>query len=341
MEKIPETLKKVQELCLAEYTYDNVTLKFNPELTLVKIPEEIHTLEDLLMITDVPYKAPSVPGSLSKIKLVDYERRIAVEKAMVSALQQDRFTVAYQPIWHQNGNRIACAEALCRLNDPLLGPISPEEFIPLAENSGLFIPIGALVLQKACAFYKENSLQDLGVDFIEVNLSVVQCMHKGIAEDLYNIVKANKLEPKRICFEITESAAINSPETMEDTLKKLSSYGFSFALDDFGTGYSNLSYIFHMPFAIIKIDKSILYAAQASKEAHGALTSIISIMKNMGFEALCEGAETEEQVSLLVTGGIDAIQGYYFSKGLTPEDFLKYVNGFDSHKDFPFLKKAE
>jgi EAL domain-containing protein (putative c-di-GMP-specific phosphodiesterase class I)/GGDEF domain-containing protein len=325
LELVPKVIKEVQEIAQAEYNYHNVTLKFNPELTLIRVPEDVRTLEDLLVVSDAPYHVPSSPSSLTPVKLMDYERRIAVETAIDQGLKEHSFSLAFQPIWHKEGRKYATGEALCRLEDKTLGKISPDEFIPIAENTGAIIDIGAFVLNETCRFYKDNHLQEQGVKFIEVNLSVVQCMHKGMAKELYDIVKKNGLTTDNICFEITESAAINSMEMMDHTIQELKAYGFRFALDDYGTGYSNFSYLLHMPFSIIKLDKSLLWSAKDNQVAKVALESTIHMMKQMGLVALCEGAETKEQVELLEKYGIDEIQGHYFSKALSPEDYLKLI----------------
>jgi EAL domain-containing protein (putative c-di-GMP-specific phosphodiesterase class I)/GGDEF domain-containing protein len=337
---LPPAVISINKKAKEGYMYHNISIRLTPEIMLVESGEEATGLEDLLVIVDAPYQAPNGEELIRPVKRHNLERKIALEKAISNGLEKNGFWVTYQPIWNREGNGFYCAEALCRLTDPELGIIPPDEFIPLAESNGRIIEIGAFVLDQTCKFFKRAKLGEKGFNFIEVNLSVVQCMHKGVAEELYQIVKNNGVDPSCICFEITESAAINSPEAMKETLLALKAYGFKFALDDYGTGYSNFSYIFHMPFDIIKIDKSMLWEIKDNPAAGIALESTIGMMKKMGFKALCEGAETLEQVNLLNNDGIDLIQGYFFAGALKEEELVSFLSGWSqSEKRKNFLSK--
>jgi EAL domain-containing protein (putative c-di-GMP-specific phosphodiesterase class I)/GGDEF domain-containing protein len=334
--KTSDFIDKITARANEGFSYLGFTIKIFPELVLVRAPEDVSSLEDLIVVVDAPYQAPQQPNHLlTKVKFQDYAHKIALEKAIERGIAEKRFYVCYQPIWWQKDGRIHSAEALCRLIDPELGPVQPDEFIPAAAADGKILYLGEFILRESCRFFKEEKLQEKGIEFLEVNLSVVQCMHPGVAKELFKAVKEEGVEPSSICFEITESAAINSKTLMEETLSELKSYGFRFALDDYGTGYSNFSYMLNMPFDIIKIDKSILWAGKDNPAAEVALAASIGMLKKMGYTALCEGAETSEQVEVLVKNGIDCIQGFFFSKPIkgeemldllakTPEDGLKY-----------------
>ena len=251
------------------------------------------------------------------------------------ALKNKSFQVYDQPIWDYHTGKVRSAEALCRLIDDEFGFIAPDEFIPIAEQNGTVLEIGRFVFEEVCRFYKEGRLQDLGINYIEVNLSVVQCVSRNIKESFDEILKKYSLDSNCINLEITESATADNHKVLIDTIGKLSESGFSFSLDDYGTGYSNIAYMYEMPFSIIKIDKSILWKAMHPENGEGLdgaiiyLENTIRMLKNMNYYVLVEGVETLEQKMLLERLGCDYFQGFYFSKPVQKQvfaDYLKVVN---------------
>ena len=153
-----------------------------------------------------------------------------------------------------------------RLIDEDLGFVSPDEFIPIAEKNGTITAIGQFVFEEACHIFSREKLKEIGIEFIDVNLSTVQCMHKNLAEIFKNTLEHYGLTSKTINLEITESAAINSQETFQQTMKDLRGMNFSFSLDDYGTGYSNATYIFNMDFSVIKISFEFKMSFLGKKE---------------------------------------------------------------------------
>ena len=223
------------------------------------------------------------------------------------------------------------AEALCRLIDDEFGYIPPDEFIPVAERNGSILEIGRIVFEEACRFYQEGRLRQLGIEYIEVNLSVVQCMSRELEKVFDNVLSKYSIDASRINLEITESATAENQELLFDTIETLKQRGFNFSLDDYGTGYSNIAYMYEMPFSIIKIDKSILWKAlhptsgTGSKNAVIYLENTIRMLKAMDYKILVEGVETMEQKLLLEELGVDYMQGFYFSKPVRKDVFTDYV----------------
>ena len=333
--KIEEIKKKIFDRFEESWGKGKITLAFPVQFGAIQLPEDVKTMENLQMIIDASFdeKRSSVMDVPQII--AEYERRVLVERLIDKALKNKSFQVYYQPIWDYHTGKVRSAEALCRLIDDEFGFIAPDEFIPIAEQNGTVLEIGRFVFEEVCRFYKEGRLQDLGINYIEVNLSVVQCVSRNIKESFDEILKKYSLDSNCINLEITESATADNHKVLIDTIGKLSESGFSFSLDDYGTGYSNIAYMYEMPFSIIKIDKSILWKAMHPENGEGLdgaiiyLENTIRMLKNMNYYVLVEGVETLEQKMLLERLGCDYFQGFYFSKPVQKQvfaDYLKVVN---------------
>lgn len=261
----------------------------------------------------------------------DYEafkgkRKSKVKNAIGKAIKNKSFQVYYQPIYSTVNGEITSAEALVRLNDDELGFISPEEFIPIAEEDGSIVEIDDFVLEEVCRFIKENEIHKKGIKYIEVNVSVVECMKRDMAKRVAEKIKKYGLEPEQINIEITETATVNSPQMLEINMSRLVDGGTQFSLDDYGTGYSNINYLIDLPFYLIKIDKNIVWSSFSNVKAGIALDSSIQMIKKLGFHIVAEGVESKEQADKLIEMGCEYLQGYYFSKPLNKKDFLDYLN---------------
>ena len=310
------------------------SLVFPVQFGVVNIGEDVKTVENAFMLIDRPFEGKS-SSDLNVNKAVhDYERGVLIERLIDKALHNKSFKVYYQPIWSRETGRINSAEALCRLIDDEYGMISPDEFIPIAEHNGTILNIGQFVFEEVCRFYSEGHLQSLGIDYVEVNLSVVQCMSKNLKELFDGILKTYSLDAGCINLEITESATAENQKVLFDTIDVLKDSGFTFSLDDYGTGYSNITYMYDMPFSIIKIDKSILWKAMDPETGEGQRNAMIYIentvrmLKDMNYAVLIEGVETIEQKKFLEDLGCDYLQGYYFSKPVPKNDFSAYLKKY-------------
>ena len=304
---------------------------FPIQICSMNIPGDVTNMEDLLLVTDLPFDGTQ-SAELDEKEIVSiYQRRTLVEKLINDALKNRSFQVWFQPIWNHDTGTFTSAEALIRLIDEEHGFIPPDEFIPIAEENGSIIDIGEFVFEEVCRYYQEHSLDKLGVHYIEVNLSVIQCMNKKLAERFNQILKKYHMDSKHINLEITESAAYGNRFTLLDSINALEKTGFTFSLDDYGTGYSNIAYMYDMPFNIIKLDKSILWSAVDPKTADGDmkakvyLENTIHMMQKMGYEILVEGVETVEQKICLENLGCNFFQGYFFSKPIPGEAYLDYI----------------
>ena len=317
---IAETIKTKFE---SPWLYNEFELDLRVHISIIDIPETADSLDALLAVVD-SNKALGDEVIMRGKELKALQRSNEVAQAIQKALDNHSFQVYYQPIWNRELGRINSAEALVRLFDEELGEIPPDEFIPIAENEGLIVKVGEVVFRQSCEFYRKNNLAQYGIEYIEVNLSTVQCMYTGLPETFHNILKEYQLPPFRFNLEITESVAVHSPDVFLDTMKRLKEQGFTFSMDDYGTGYSNFSYMFDMDFDIIKLDKSILWNSDTNENAQTILSCTVRMLKDMNFKVLIEGVETKEQLDKVVSLGVDYCQGYYFSRPVPGEKFVDY-----------------
>ena len=252
----------------------------------------------------------------------DFQRALAIEQALVSVVESEKMEVHYQPIVDTNTKKIHSMEALARLNVSGYGYISPEEFILIAEKNGTILQIGLIVLKEVCRFISRNDLQKKGVDFVEVNLSIVQCMQDTISQDIFDILKRYNVPPKMINLEITESAAADSEEKLKRNMARLALSDITFSLDDYGSGFSNINYIVDLPFSIVKLDKYIVWAAMKNVTSRRILEHTISMFKAIHLKVVAEGIEDLEMAQTITDMGADYLQGYYFSRPVTQDKLL-------------------
>lgn len=264
-----------------------------------------------------------VPASEFGLKNKVRERQ--VELAVTEAIKNRSFDIFYQPICVTESQRFVSAEALVRLKDEKLGNISPMEFIPKAEENGTIVAIGTIILEKVCEFISIHDLDSLGISYIEVNLSTVQCLQRTFIQDLDNLIEKYQVDKKYLCFEITETGANCAPKIFTENLSELRKKGYMLALDDFGTGYSNLQRLVTSEFDIIKFDKEMIQTTWDKEEFHGTFQKLLKVFHSIGLKIVAEGVETLEQYQFLKKVGCDYIQGYYFSEPLPQDEFVSFI----------------
>lgn len=245
--------------------------------------------------------------------------------AIMKAMEDDRVEVFFQPIYSTHTKRFVSAEALVRIRREDGSIIPPGLFIPIAEETGLIVKLGERVFEKVCHFITERCPEQYGVEYIEINLSVVQCEAKSLAKCYSDIMDKYQINPAFINLEITESASIVMKKTLLDNMRALINYGVSFSLDDFGNGQSNLNYIVDMPVHIVKFDRDMTQAYFESEKARYVLQAATDMIQGLGLKVVAEGVETAEQLRELERLGIDYIQGYYFSKPIEEERYLEFL----------------
>lgn len=246
-------------------------------------------------------------------------RNLILEADLRKALQRNELSLHYQPLVDiENGNIIAF-EALLRWMHPTNGPISPAEFIPIAEENGLIVAIGEWVLRAAACKCKEWQINGYDDIYISVNVSIHQLQQEDFIEKVSHILQETELDPKFLRLEITESVYMQHIDKILNTLMQLKHMGLTLSLDDFGTGYSSLNYLNRLPINTLKIDKSFIQNMDSKKDYAILTKAIIKMAHSLNLDVVAEGVETDEELNLLKEHKCDKIQGYLFSKPIPPE----------------------
>jgi diguanylate cyclase (GGDEF)-like protein/PAS domain S-box-containing protein len=252
-------------------------------------------------------------------------QRIALEHGLRKALAYDELEVHYQPIFDLRANRITGMEALLRWNHPTLGAIPPATFIPLAEATGVMIPIGTWALRDACRQAKRWHDAGYRTLSLAVNLSVTQLQQTDLAQRVQDILDETALPPHLLELEITESSAMQSPETSIRMLFELKKLGIRISLDDFGTGHSSLSYLKRFPIDTLKIDQSFVQDITTDPDTAAIVTAIIAMAHSLRLKVIAEGVEDTEQMNFLRRHGCDQMQGYLITPPVNAAAFLEFV----------------
>lgn len=294
---------------------------------LVNCPNDISDVGSLFMLVSDLDTARS-NGKVVSASTITETREFTMKKEMPAiidrALSNHYFSVFYQPIYDTKTKKFRSAEALLRLRDPKYGYISPAVFIPIAEKNGEIHAIGSFVIEEVIKFIASPDFAPLGVDFIEINLSAMQCLRSDLALEIISLATKYNVSPSKVNLEITETASGYSQSKLYGNIQALSEYGFSFSLDDFGTGYSNLMRIASLPLDIVKLDRAFVLMEESGGH-HVIIKNLIEMLKNMKLTVLVEGIETKEMVDSFIQMGVDEIQGFYFSKPLTKSAYIRFI----------------
>ena len=299
-----------------------------PYVTVARCPEDIESFKSLMSFGKDFHRKHQYSGRVIPIQEMynpaEFELQNNIDHIIDKALENRSFQVYYQPIYSTEEKKFLSAEALLRLRDEKYGFINPELIVTAAERNGTIHKIGDYVFEEVCRFIASEDYKRLGLDYIEVNLSVAQCMHGDLAYKTLKTMEKYGISPDSINLEITETAASYSQKAMSDNLKRLSGAGVLFSLDDYGTGYSNMKRVIQMPLKIVKLDKS-LADEHNNPKMWIFLQNTVKMLKDMNMEIVVEGIETAEMVNTFSSLGCDFIQGYYFSKPVCKDDFIQFI----------------
>lgn len=318
--QIHEIAHNLSEILKKTYILQNEELTIGFGMGVSLYPDDSKDTTSLIKHAEMAMKEAKAE-SLNGPHYFDYYlmdkllERINIEKKLPKALTEGEFELYYQPKIDASTMEITGFEALTRWLDPELGLIPPNNFIPIAEDTGFIVQLGEWVLWEACRTNKK--WQDAGLPKlpVSVNVSAIQFRHPQFVNTVQNILEQTGLEPQYLELEVTESL-LNTPLVIKEKLNSLQGQGISLSIDDFGTGYSSIYYLKAFPLQVLKIDRAFVHGTPNSNRDSSLLLSIIQLGKSLGMTVLAEGVETIEQFEFLKEHGCDQIQGYYFSKPL-------------------------
>src|SRR5436190_8964688 len=328
-----ETIRSLSQVLKFPFDLDGQELFATASVGVSLFPLDGEDSQNLLKNAGVAlYKAKRSGGSNYQFYTADMHdlasRRLAMETSLRRAIQNEEFLVYYQPRICVDTLEVTGVEALVRWQHPQLGLIAPSEFIPLAEDTGLIVPIGEWVLRTACLQNKRWQDQGFAPLQMAVNICARQFHDQDLAQTIIRILDETNLAPKYLELELTESSIMQNAEFAAETLSGLKSMGMKISIDDFGTGYSSLASLKRLPIDALKIDKSFVSDATTDPDDASLVMAIITLAHNLRLKVIAEGVETEEQLQFLNLLRCDEIQGYLFSKPVPAEDLVALL---DSH----------
>ena len=327
--KVDAAVTAVGKLFQERITANRIDLNLDSYICVVRCPEDIGDFKSLMSFgVDFHEKMSNYDGTPvyaeEIFKQKSFSMTSEINTIIDRALTKNNLKVYYQPIYSVEEKRFTSAEALLRLIDDVHGFVPPDIFITAAEKSGAIHKIGSFVLNEVCRFIASDDFKKLGLDYIEINLSVAQCMRGGLADEVLKTLNKYGVSPSQINLEITETAASYNQDTMSENLEKLTAAGVSFSLDDFGTGYSNIDRVASLPLKIVKLDRTFVNNNEQPKMGV-FVENFIRMFKDMEMEIVVEGIETEQMVKRFSDLQCDFIQGYYYSKPIPEEDFVEFI----------------
>jgi diguanylate cyclase (GGDEF)-like protein/PAS domain S-box-containing protein len=322
--KVSETAEKIIFMLASPFVIKDRQMFISTSIGISIYPKDGENVEALIQNSDIAMYNAKENGKnnyqyyTSSLNL-SHRWRMELETGLRNAITNNELSLHYQPQVDLVSNQIIGLEALIRWKHPDYGFISPAEFIPLAEETGLIFSIGKWVLKTACTQCKQWIDMGLPIDSVAVNVSPLQFREKNFVASVNQILEESDLPPKYLELEITESVTSNVDQALS-IMKEIKEIGVNFAIDDFGTGYSSLNYLRHFPIHKLKIDKSFIDEINQNKDGEEIVKTIIELGNRLRFQVIAEGVEHEQQMSFLKENNCFLAQGYFFSKPLPAEE---------------------
>ena len=324
--KDEESLMRDYEKALRELG-DVTELPISFSYTLIPDNKIFETADEFLQFQHYDINTISTDSSrfIGAEQAEEMRGRLRIRDSIEWALANKGVEVYYQPIYSLKEKRFTAAEALLRIKDSDGKLIMPRSFIPIAEESGLIIPLSKELFRQVCELLAEGEVQKLGIDTISINLSMAQFSEAQPAAFVIDMMTKYKIDPARIVFEITETADNELRQYALKNMERLVEVGSRFALDDFGTGRSNFDYFVAMPINVIKFDYNFTHWYFESERNKKIVLATVNLIKSMGFPTVMEGVETKTELDAMVEIGASYIQGFYFSKPIPKDEFIQFL----------------
>jgi diguanylate cyclase (GGDEF)-like protein/PAS domain S-box-containing protein len=329
-EAVAGVARKILESLAKPFRVDGHELFVTASIGISCFPNDGDDAETLLKCADAAmYRAKELGRNQAQLFTASmnerYVRRLALEQHLHHALEREELELWYQPVYDRARRRIVSLEALLRWRDPGRGLVQPSEFIGLAEETGMILPIGEWVIRTGCRQLRQWHEQGLETLRLAVNISAVQLQQRDLVDIVRSALEESHLAPHHLVLEITESAAMQNFELTMNMLRELRTLGVGVAVDDFGTGQSSLTYLKHFPIDTVKIDKEFLRDVTSDDTAAAIVSYVINLAHTLQLNVIAEGVETEEQYTFLRHYGCDQMQGYLFSKPLPAGEILDFL----------------
>ncbi len=331
---VPQLLERILQSISEPYKIDKHELNITCSIGFSVYPDNGKDAETLLKNADnAMYQAKENGKNTFQFYTgemhTQVRKRLEIENGLRRALVNDEFILEYQPKLDIKTGQLVGFEALVRWNHPERGLIPPNDFIPIAEDTGLIIPIGEWVLKTACLQNKAWQNNGFPPLCMSVNLSSRQCREKELVKKVEKILKETRLDPQFLELELTETLAMSDPIEFIEVLNQFKELGVKTSIDDFGTGYSSLNYLRQFPVNCLKIDQSFIKELEAKGGDLSIVKAIVSLGHSLNMRVIAEGVETKQQLLQLQENDCDEIQGYYLSRPISPQSMVEFMKNYE------------
>lgn len=333
-EELEIVLNKLEEYFGQVFEISGIHIELDTRTFVIRYPEDISDYDYLIFISKLFHKL--IPATSKSqwyrdfINNQTFKIKTNMESILERAIVEKHFDVYYQPIFGVKENRFVSAEALIRLNDPEFGFIEPDLFLEYAESTNQIHIIGDFVIENVCKFIGSEEFTKLGLEYIEINLSIAQCLESDLLGKIISWLEKYNVNPGQLKLEITESTVSFNPISVERSIYTLQHMGIDFALDDYGTGYSNIKKVLSLPFSLVKLNKAFVDEMNRP-ESVSLIEDTVHLFNSLKKKVLVEGIESEEMAEYFKKlkvnneNACEYLQGFYFSKPLPKSEFVKFL----------------
>jgi EAL domain-containing protein (putative c-di-GMP-specific phosphodiesterase class I) len=336
-ENIQAAAEAVDEYILEDTVINQIFVELNSTICCVKCPTDFDKYPDFIKFVEDFRKYVTDTKGVANVSDIIANKEFLLKNELpeiiANAIMNKSFTMYYQPIYSSKKKTFVAAEAFVRLKTEKYGYIPPALFIKEAETSGAIHQLWDILIDNVCRFVSKNELRVIGFEHIDINISEIQFMETDFSEKLERALRKYRVHPSMLAFELKETAIMNDQPAFLRNIKRLEALGIHFSLDDYGTGTSNMCRISQMPISVVKMDREFINKT-ASESSSNILKNTVSLINEAGMKTLAEGIEDEKTAELLMSMGCDYLQGYYYSKPLSEQDFMEKFHSYNADELF-------